>query len=44
MTPSLTIPTTQPAPDTRPWLVIDEQQGRMIRIGDHWLADFASRN
>jgi 8-amino-7-oxononanoate synthase len=24
--------------------VIDEQQGRMIRIGDHWLADFASCN
>jgi 8-amino-7-oxononanoate synthase len=66
MTPNLTIPTTQPAPDTRPWLerwletcgdlaalkhshpmmdaVIDEQQGRMIRIGDHWLADFASCN
>src|SRR4051812_14214823 len=66
MTPSLTIPTTHPAPDTRPWLerwletcgdlaalkhshpmmdaVIDEQQGRMIRIGEHWLADFASCN
>src|SRR5258705_9096041 len=24
--------------------VIDEQQGRQIRIGDHWLADFASCN
>ncbi|HET9249248.1 MAG TPA: pyridoxal phosphate-dependent aminotransferase family protein [Actinomycetota bacterium] len=24
--------------------VIDEQQGRRIRIGDHWLADFASCN
>src|SRR4051795_8654112 len=24
--------------------VIDEQVGRMIRIGDHWLADFASCN
>jgi 8-amino-7-oxononanoate synthase len=24
--------------------VIDEQEGRRIRIGDHWLADFASCN
>jgi 8-amino-7-oxononanoate synthase len=24
--------------------VIDEQQGRRIRIGDHWLSDFASCN
>ena len=24
--------------------VIDEQRGRQIRIGDHWLADFASCN
>ena len=24
--------------------VIDEIDGRMIRIGDHWLADFASCN
>ena len=24
--------------------VIDEINGRMIRIGDHWLADFASCN
>src|SRR5919112_1241901 len=24
--------------------VIDEQRGRKIRIGDHWLADFASCN
>ena len=24
--------------------VIDEVDGRMIRIGDHWLADFASCN
>ena len=24
--------------------VIDEQEGRQIRIGDHWLADFASCN
>src|SRR5438067_10969091 len=24
--------------------VIDEQRGRMIRIGDRWLADFASCN
>ena len=24
--------------------VIDEVQGRMIRVGDHWLADFASCN
>src|SRR5881396_1629416 len=24
--------------------VIDEQRGRRIRIGDHWLADFASCN
>ena len=24
--------------------VIDEIEGRMIRIGDHWLADFASCN
>ena len=23
---------------------IDEQDGRRIRIGDHWLADFASCN
>ena len=32
--------------DTHPMLdaVIDEVDGRMIRIGDHWLADFASCN
>src|SRR5207302_8080555 len=32
--------------DTHPMLdaVIDEIDGRMIRIGDHWLADFASCN
>ena len=24
--------------------VIDEVDGRMIRVGDHWLADFASCN
>jgi 8-amino-7-oxononanoate synthase len=32
--------------DTHPMLdaVIDEQVGRKIRIGDHWLADFASCN
>jgi 8-amino-7-oxononanoate synthase len=32
--------------ETHPMLdaVIDEQQGRKIRIGDHWLADFASCN
>jgi 8-amino-7-oxononanoate synthase len=24
--------------------VIDEADGRMIRIGEHWLADFASCN
>jgi 8-amino-7-oxononanoate synthase len=31
---------------THPMLdaVIDEQRGRRIRIGDHWLADFASCN
>jgi 8-amino-7-oxononanoate synthase len=32
--------------DSHPMLdaVIDEIDGRMIRIGDHWLADFASCN
>jgi 8-amino-7-oxononanoate synthase len=32
--------------DSHPMLdaVIDEVDGRMIRIGDHWLADFASCN
>src|SRR3954463_6926369 len=32
--------------DSHPMLdaVIEEIDGRMIRIGDHWLADFASRN
>jgi len=32
--------------DSHPMLdaVIDEQVGRQIRIGDHWLADFASCN
>src|SRR4051812_6971945 len=33
MMPRSIIPTTHS---------IDERQGRMIRIGDHWLADFAS--
>src|SRR4029077_250709 len=32
--------TTHPMMDA----VIDEQQGRRIRIGDQWLADFASCN
>jgi 8-amino-7-oxononanoate synthase len=32
--------TTHPMMDA----VIDEQRGRRIRIGDHWLADFASCN
>src|SRR5437870_10988169 len=31
---------TQPMMDA----VIDEIDGRMIRVGDHWLADFASCN
>jgi 8-amino-7-oxononanoate synthase len=32
--------------DTHPMMdaVIDEVDGRMIRVGDHWLADFASCN
>src|SRR5512133_3291118 len=31
---------------TNPMLdaIVDEQDGRRIRIGDHWLADFASCN
>ena len=32
--------TTHPMMDA----VIEEQRGRRIRIGDHWLADFASCN